>query len=814
MKKALFLVAMVATLFASCQQEIILQPAVEASGDFTASFAETRTELDGTDVVWCEDDLLTIFSKTAHNRKYQVKELSTDRRTATFGYVSYTGADNTKITSNYALYPYDAEATLAGGVITTTLQPTQLYNGDDGNLGYALMVANSTTNNFAFSNAGSLLRFKVSKIVPDDYTLTSIKLTSAESNIAGEVTVDLNSADAKAVVTTNGVKEITLTDINAEITTDVKEFYVAVPAMSFAAKELTATFVFAEGEKSFELPAFDLAPGKIKNIAYEINDAEDFTGSTPNDSPANNEIWYTNGSTTEKTDPTHPNAFGANILSNTYDVDRECWVIKFDGAVTKIGEDAFADCSNLTSITIPNSVTSVEVFSFYACNSLVEFEGKFASEDGKCLIVDNTLIAFAIGCDVTEYTIPNNVIEIVECVFGSCSSLTNVIIPNSVTKIGEAAFAGCDSLAGIIIPEGVSVIAAGTFANCHSLASVTIPNSVTTIEEDAFYDCPSLTSITIPDRVTSIGEGAFVGCESLADIIIPDGISVIAADTFSNCNSLASVTIPNSVTTIGESAFYYCPSLTSITIPDSVTEIGESAFEYCVSLTSATIPDGVTLISDNVFSCCFWLENITIPNNVSEIGAGAFYSCSSLTSITIPDGVTTIGEGAFMECYSLTSVTIPDSVTEIGEGAFAACQNLEAFRGKFSSSDNTCLIIDGMLISHAPAAGLTEYTIPDDVTSIGHSAFCYCYNLQSVTIPDSVTEIGQCAFASCTSLESVFCEATTPPSLDDNVFMNNATGLKIYVPYASVDAYKSAAYWSSYASFILGYDFENNKVVE
>ena len=184
------------------------------------------------------------------------------------------------------------------------------------------------------------------------------------------------------------------------------------------------------------------------------------------------------------------------------------------------------------------------------------------------------------------------------------------------------------------------------------------------------------------------------------------------------------------ICTIGYYAFGICSNLTCITIPDSVTEIGEGAFNGCSNLTS-----------------------ITIPNSVTEIGKCAFSNCSSLTSITIPDSVTEIGYKAFSGCSSLTSVTIPDSVTNIGGSVFSRCSSLTAFYSKFASADNRCLIVDGELDSFAPA-GLTEYTIPNSVTSIG-DAFFGCSHLTSITIPNSVTVIGRCAFSYCSSLASV-----------------------------------------------------------
>ena len=267
--------------------------------------------------------------------------------------------------------------------------------------------------------------------------------------------------------------------------------------------------------------------------------------------------------------------------------------------------------------------------------------------------------------------------------------------------------------------------------------------------------------ITFDGELTTIGANAFSWCDSLTSVTIPDSVTTIGDYAFSDCYSLTSVTIPDSVKTIGNGAFAVCESLTGVTIGDSVTTIGEYAFVYCDNLTSVTIPDSVKTIGINAFESCTSLTSVTIGNSVTTIGGRAFLDCHSLTSVTIPDSVTTIGDYAFSDCYSLTSVTIGDSVTTIGEYAFYICSNL------------------------------TSVTIGNSVTTIGDAAFCYCG-----------------------SLTSVYCEATTPPTLDGStIFDNNASGRKIYVPAASVDDYKSAENWSDYAADIVGYNFETGEVV-
>ena len=355
--------------------------------------------------------------------------------------------------------------------------------------------------------------------------------------------------------------------------------------------------------------------------------------------PESNEIWYT---ATEKVTPYASDVFGANIVSNEWDESTGKGVITLDGNVTSIGERAFQYCESLTSVTIPDSVTKIEIYAF-----------------------------------------------------SYCSSLTSITIPEGVTSIGNSAFSHCSSL----------------------------------------------TSITIPESVTSVGFNPFVGCVNLKEFngkfastdgrcLIVDGVLNSFLNSFAPAG-LTEYTIPESVTSIGYYAFRWCSSLTSITIPESVSVIGDCAFEDCSSLTYIAIPESVSVIGDCAFECC-----------------------SSLTDIAIPDSVTSIGDGTFLSCSSLTSITIPDSVTCIDWGAFYGCSSLT-----------------------------------------------------SITIPDSVTSIGEYAFRECTSLTSVYCKPTTPPTGGSYMFDSNASGRKIYVPTASVSAYESASFWSDYRAYIVGYDF-------
>lgn len=370
----------------------------------------------------------------------------------------------------------------------------------------------------------------------------------------------------------------------------------------------------------------------------------------------------------------YPNAYSGSVTipeSVIYNENTYC--------VKTLGNKAFMGSSNLTSISIPSSVTTIGSYIFSSCKSLTtitiaEGNQKYDSRDNCNAIIETQKNTLIIGCQGT--TIPNSVTTIGAEAFYACPQLTSIIIPNSVTTIGFLAFGNCTKLTSITIPNSVTTIESQAFSDCSSLTSITLSNRITTIEASVFEGCSRLTSITIPNSVTTIGYMAFEKCQGLTSITLPNSLKTIGGLAFSLCDALKSITIPNSVTTIGDNAFQDCSSLTSIDIPNSVTTIGVGVFANCTRMTSVTLPNNVTSIGNHAFSNCQGLTSITIPNTVRTIGDETFRNCRSLTNVIIPNSVTSIGEYAFYQCTCLTSITIPNSVTRIGFFAFEGCSAL------------------------------------------------------------------------------------------------------------------------------------------
>ena len=522
--------------------------------------------------------------------------------------------------------------------------------------------------------------------------------------------------------------------------------------------------------------------------------------------------------------------------------------ISMPNSVKTIGETAFMNCSNLTKVSIPDSVTDIGERVFQNCSNLTEFNGKFASADKRCLIVNGVLNSFAIGCGLTEYAIPNSVTEIGWYAFYGCSSLTSVTIPDCVVSIGESSFSGCTSLSKIKLSNSVRAI--GSYAFSYSnIENLTIPKSIVSIDNDAFSNCTRLAEVFLdaicPPTISTYGifnntpidkiyvfkqcvdaykyiwnkysdnivesdkifddskTTTFIYTTTDGNVVDVPGLAVKSNTYKDGIGTL--VVYQDNLFVLSANAFAERTTLKTITIPDGITSIGSGAFNNCSNLDSVDIPSSVTLINSRAFESCKKLTNITIPDSVTHIGTSAFNYCRNLKHLIIGNKVEVIDSGAFSWCDNLASVTIPTSVTTIGDDVFGTCVNLSEINGKFSTSDKRCLVVDDVLKAFAPA-GLATYTIPNGVKRIGEGVFGNHFWMVNITIPDSVVEIGNDAFAWCENLKSIYCKPIVPPVLE-NKRVFQGLNCKIYVPNGSVNAYKIAEYWDEEVVDIVPMDF-------
>lgn len=286
----------------------------------------------------------------------------------------------------------------------------------------------------------------------------------------------------------------------------------------------------------------------------------------------------------------------------------------------------------------------------------------------------------------------------------------------------------------------------GRASYSNMVQSVFLGEGVTTLRSYALM-CPSLGIITIPQSVTTIEAYAFYMCTGIKSITLPNTITTINANDFAYCLSLVSVALPYGLTAIAVSAFAQCVSLSSITIPSSVATLTGSIFTSNVSLRTIAVPSGVTSIEGNLFQNCYSLQEVILPSSLTTIKSYAFSGCVSLKIINIPSGVTSIETGAFQGCSSLISINIP-SITELS---------------------NNC--------------------------------FYQCISLVSITVPEDVTTIGTYTFLGTSRIKSYYFFSETPPTIA-TTSIGTTGDTVIYVPAASVEAYKTAANWTTLASRI------------
>ncbi len=487
--------------------------------------------------------------------------------------------------------------------------------------------------------------------------------------------------------------------------------------------------------------------------------------------------------------------------------------------VTGIGAQAFAQ-KNITSITFPNSISSIGAAAFYYCRVLDSID------------------------------IPERVTTIPTDVFGGCQNLRHVILHEGLVEIGNSAFNGCYGLDSLILPNTVENIEDWAFACCEHLSYVKMPQQLKRVGQGAFGDCPSLAYVDIPDlsswTMTNFNtyhanplyyaKRLIVNGEEITDLVIPDDVTYIGSNTFRNCTSITSITIGDHVGSIGASAFDYCSNVTSVVIGENVTSIGGWVFRGCSKVTSFTsYPRRVPTIGRDVF------DNTLLENAVLYVAGSAFNEYYSkepwnkfkdIVALDIPKhNLSYYLNDVLYKSYTLEEgeYITPEPAPEKEGYEFSGWSEIPDRMPKHDvtvtgsltlmSQNFTQNGIHYQLWVKPQTADVTGVTLEDlsdfsgqidipstlsvdgttyDVTCIGDLSFFMCERLNAISIPGSITSIGEKAFEGC-MLQNVFVENAFTQILDNSFSQATYNHAMLYIP---KDKWMEAVYHGDFWRFI------------
>lgn len=461
-----------------------------------------------------------------------------------------------------------------------------------------------------------------------------------------------------------------------------------------------------------------------------------------------------------------------------------------------IGTEAFAGCSQLTSIVIPEQVGEIGASLFAGCAALEKVEvvsenTTFDSRNGCNAIVrktDNCLVA---GCKTT--VIPVDVAALGEGAFMELP-LTAVSIPKSVASYGKKVFYGCDDIETVMVGAKTPAALTSDVFTCTSRATLIVPTGSLAAYEKAnvwknFLKRIEISSSTLPIQFadSQVKELCVANWDQDGDKELSYAEAAAVTDlgevfkNNTNIQSFDELQYFTGLTTIGDQAFYHCSQLTSVVLPETVTAIGASAFQYC-----------------------FYLSSIRLSENLENIASDAFWNCVRLTSIRIPAKVSSIGDTVFGYCTQLTDVSVDpaNTVFDSREGCNAIVEtSTNTLYQAFVSTRIPSTVTTIGRFAYSYVAGLTELRIPSNVTALAGVSVFSCGDLRSVVLPAELTTIGHQSFDYCDSLKTVKVGMTVPPAITQRTF-NSRTYATLYVPTGCKEAYLAADYWKEFKQIV------------
>lgn len=502
--------------------------------------------------------------------------------------------------------------------------------------------------------------------------------------------------------------------------------------------------------------------------------------------------------------------------------------IVVEEGVTAIGEYGFAKCSNVTSASLPSTLTNIEWCAFEDCKNLTTLEipssvthiGAYAFDGCEKLVEKENNIRYvgnwAVGTidkSLATYTLRENTTGLIDRLFFECTELNSIDLPDNLKYLGNESFRGCEKLENLTIPASVikisvnfdfdaphglkhivvdennqvydsrencnAIIETGTNTLIVGCQSTVIPNSITKIGIGAFRNWETLEKITIPLSVVEITQHAFEGCSNLINVIsLSSTPPYLQGNAFTNIHPDAVLYVPD-VKAYQESewAQYFGGGIKALEEESTEPFVNGIYYAFNEDGTSVSVtygPDGEGTYSGNV----------TVPASVSiggktysvtGIGENAFKGCSSLTSVTLPEGLKTIGIRGFDVCTSLESINFPSTLTSIGDYAFALCA---ALKGEIALPAGVTSLPLGAFTG---CESITSLTLSSTFKTIGIETFLNCKSLEVVNLPNGLAGIGESAFCSCGKLVSI----TLPQSLTDlggNVFSGCSSLKSIAIP--------------------------------